>query len=367
MRVICARKDLYEGVQTAARAVSTRTSLPILHHMLIKTEEDALRISATDLEIGLECLVEAKIVEAGSLTAPAKMLTEVLASLPEADVELSVDEETQIVSIKCGTSDFTIMGLPPDEYPQLAQVVPDVSFTVEREALRDAIKRTAFAISQDETRPSLTGLLVQVMEESVNLVATDTHRLTLAECAILSTKGTVNALVPGRAMNELSKIIPEIGDPIETTISQRHIMFKIGNTMLISRLIEEMFPNYQKVIPSSHDKTLIIPTNLLTQSVKRAEIVARENSHRTIFVTMDGKLTLSAESGGVGKVQEEVEVVKEGEDIKMAFNAKYFLDFLSIVDAESIVMELSGPVSPVLIRPNGQDDYTYVLMPMQLE
>ncbi|MCE5200212.1 MAG: DNA polymerase III subunit beta [Armatimonadota bacterium] len=366
MKVICARKDLYEGVQTAGRAVSPRTSLPILGHLLITAEEDKIRIAATDLEIGMECIVDAKVEEPGNMTVPARTVTEILAALPDTDVALSVDD-TNTVSLKCGTSDYSILGLPADEFPMLPEVREEVSVVVEHDAIREAIKRTAFAISQDESRAILTGILTQVIDGGLKLVSTDGHRLCLQECAVVESHGAVNAIVPGRALNELSRIVPEGQGTVEVKIAPSQIMFRVGETILISRLIEGQFPNYDKVIPKEHTKKLTVPTEQLLQSVKRAEIVARENSHRTIVSVQDGTLTVTAESGNVGRAHEEVEVIKEGEDIRMAFNARYLMDVLNVIDTEAIEVELSGEVSPAVIRPQGQEEYTYVLMPMQVE
>lgn len=366
MKVICARKDLYEGVQTAARAVSPRTSLPILGHLLIRAEDDRLRIAATDLEIGMECIVEASVQEQGSLTAPARVLTEVLAALPETDVILSVDE-TNTVSVQAATSDFSILGLPPDEFPMLPEVRQEVTITINRDKLREGIKKTGFAVSTDESRAILTGILVQVTESGVKFVSTDTHRLCLQECEAVESEGTMNAIVPGRAMNELTRIVPDGDGTVSVGISPSQIMFKVDDTILISRLIEGQFPNFEKVIPQQHNKKLTVPTDQFLSSVKRAAIVARENSNRAIVRTEDGKLIVTAESGNVGKAHEEVEIIKEGEDIKMAFNAKYLLDVLNVIETEALEVELSGEISPAVIRPQGQEDYTYVLMPMQVE
>lgn len=366
MRVICARKDLYEGVQTAARAVSARTSLPILGHLLITAEDDRLRIAATDLEIGMECVVEANIVEAGSMTVPARVFTEVLSSLPETDVSLTLDEEYN-VSIKCAASDFSIKSLPPEEFPMLPDVVEEVSFTIERDVLRDAVKKTAFAVGIDESRAILTGILLQLTENGLKFVSTDTHRLCVMDCRVIESFGTVNATVPGRALTELSRVVPENDGTVSVMISSSQIKFAVDDTVLISRLIEGQFPNFEKVIPVEHTKTLTIPTVQFEQSLKRVAIVARDNSFRTVLETADGKLTLTAESGNVGKAHEEVEIVKEGDDVKMAFSAKYLLDLLAVVDTEAVQMELSGEVNQALIRRQGHDDYLYVVMPMQVK
>lgn len=365
MKVICARKDLYEGVQTAARAVSTRTSLPILGHLLIKTEEDKLRIAATDLEIGMECVVPATVQEEGSMTALARVLVEILGALPETDVELSVDE-SHTVALKCGTSDYSILGLPPEEFPILPEVREEVSAKVDREVLRNAIRKTAFAISPDESRAILTGILMQVTDAGLKLVSTDSHRLCLHDCQLIESQGAVNAIVPGRALNELTRIVPESEGEIAISVSSSQIKFQVDDTILVSRLIDGQFPNYEKVVPTTFTKKLTIPADQFLQSVKRVAIVARDNSNRTIMQTENGKLIVTAESGNIGKAHEEVEVIKEGDDLKMAFNARYLLDFLNVVETEAIDMELTGEVSQALMKPQGQEDYLYVLMPMQV-
>ena len=365
MKVICARKDLNEGVQTAARAVTARTSLPILGHLLITAEDERLRIAATDLEIGMECVVEANVQEPGSLTVPARYMTEVLNTLPETDVALSVDENFA-VGIKCATSDFSILGLPPEEFPMLPEVKEEVSFIIDGDVLREGIRKTSFAVGVDESRAILTGILMQVTESGLKLVATDTHRLCVLDCPLVEVRGEVNAIVPGRAMNELSRIVPEGEGTVSVGISSSQVKFKAGDTVLISRLIEGQFPNFEKVIPTEYTKKLIIPREQFEASLKRVAIVAKENSNRAIIQTDDGKLTLTAESGTVGRAHEEVEVVKKGEDTRMAFSTRYLLDVLGVIDTEAVEMELTGEVNQALIRPQDSTDYLYVVMPMQI-
>lgn len=366
MKVICARKDLYEGVGTAGRAVSPRTSLPILSHLLIRTEKDRIRIAATDLEIGMECVVEASVQESGQLTVPARVLTEILAALPDTDVALSVDQ-SHMVNLKCGTSEFSILGLPPEEFPMLPEVHEEVRFTIENDILREGIAKTTFAISNDEARAILTGVLMQINGESLKLVATDTHRLCVFDCPLVECEGSQNAIVPGRAMNELARIIPDGGGTISVGISPSQVMFKTYDTVLISRLIEGQFPNFERVIPQEYSKKLIIPLEQFHQSIKRVSIVARENDNRTIFETWGGTLVITAESGSIGRAYEEVEVLREGDDLRMAFNAKYLLDVLNVLNVEAIEAEFTGEVSPVLIRPQEQLNYCYVLMPMKID
>ena len=365
MNVICARKDLYEGVQIASRAVSARTSLPILGHLLITAEEDKLRITATDLEIGLGCVVEAKVIEPGLMTVPAKIMAELLGSLPEEDVSIAVDSDCN-VSIKCAASDFSLKGLPPEEFPMLPEVVEETSFIIDRDLLLSGIKKTAFAVGADESRAILTGILMQVSESGSKLVSTDTHRLCVLDLELVECRGGANAIVPGRALNELARVLPEELATVSIGISNNQIKFTAGDTVLVSRLIDGQFPKFEKVIPAEHTKTLVIPTQQFEQSLRRASIIARDNTNRIIIQTQDGNLIITAESGSVGSAHEEIGIVQEGEDTKMAFSARYLLDVLNVIETEAIEMELSGEVNQALIRPQGQYDYLYVVMPMQV-
>jgi DNA polymerase-3 subunit beta len=198
------------------------------------------------------------------------------------------------------------------------------------------------------------------------MVSTDTHRLSLVDSPITEGKGEATAIVPGRAMGELHRIVSDEEGTVTVNITQSQILFNVDDSILVSRLIEGQFPNFQKVIPQEFSKRLIVPTDQFQQSVRRAAIVARDNANRIILRTADAKLTINAESSTVGTAYEEVDIVRDGDDIEMAFSAKYLLDFLSIVETEAIEMQLTGNLSPALLKPQESEDYNYVLMPMQI-
>src|SRR5262245_50954946 len=223
LKANCARKDLYEAVQTVAHAVSGRTSLPILSHVLIQTQETGLRLTATDLEIGISLsIADARIEGPGGLTAPAKLLTELLAALPEGSVTLSVDL-SHAVRLNCERSDYKILGLPADEYPKLPEVKENAKFTIAQKTLRDMIRKTLFAVSPDEARAILTGILVAFEGDTVKFVATDTHRLAVRTAKVQDGAGSVNAIVPARAMNELNRILADEDGEVTVRISDNQI------------------------------------------------------------------------------------------------------------------------------------------------
>jgi DNA polymerase III subunit beta len=379
LKADCPRKDLLEAVQTVGHAVSGRSSLPILSHILIQAEGDGLRLVATDLELGISCRIPASISEAGALTAPARTLTEVLANLPDkGEVALSVDK-SHTVRVNCQKSDYKILGLPAEDYPSLPEVPDSVSFSVPQARLREMIRHTLFAVSTDETRAILTGVLLVFDGSSLRLVATDTHRLASISSDVLDGNGMQNAIVPSRALNELTRLLTDAEGDVKVILSNNQIQFDLpgeAGIQIVSRLIEGQFPNFQRVIPTAYTRRLVIPSEELLRATRRASIVARENSNRVILRTVDDRLVLTAESQTVGNAYEEVEVHKEGEDISVAFNSKYLLDVLSVVDTEHVYLELTEPLKPGVMRPAPAQqseeagapqapDYLCVLMPMQ--
>ncbi len=365
MRATCARKDLYHGIQTVSRAIAGRSAWPILNNVLIRSEEGQLRLTAFDLELGMECTVPASVSTPGSLTVPARLIVDVLATLPEAEVEISVDEQNQ-VNVRCEKSDYTILGLPPEEFRPLPEIPGDRSFEITEAALRDVIKQTIFAVSPDETRAILTGTLFILGEDAIKVVSTDTHRLAVRESPVAKASGEASCIVPKRALDELSRLLEDSDSGVTVFIADSQIKFIAKGVTIVSRLIDGQFPNYERVIPGEFQKKLTIPAEEFLAKVRRASIVARENANRIVLRTEGDRLVMTAESGDVGKAYEELEIVKDGEDIEIAFNAKYLTEFLSVVGTEGVFMELTGSLNPGAMKPVGKDNYLYVLMPMQI-
>lgn len=365
MKATCARKDLYQGVQTVSRAIAGRSSWPILNNILIQTESDHLRLTAFDLELGIECTVPANIIADGRLTVPARPIAEVLSTLPDMDVQISVDEQNA-VNVKCEKSDYTLLGLPPEEFRELPDIPDDRTFEISQAALHELIKHTIFAVSPDESRVMLTGILLELNGNEIRFVSTDTHRLAYRTSSVANAAGEATCIVPKRALDEVGRMLGDEDSAVVVSIADSQIKFVVNGVTIVSRLIEGQFPNYQRVIPTNCDKKLTIPTDEFLARVRRAWVVARDNANRLILRVENDTLAVTAESGDVGRAYEELEIVKEGEDIEIAFNAKYISDFLSVVGSEGVFMELSGPLSPGIMKPVGRDDYLYVLMPMQI-
>jgi len=371
MKITCNQKSLYGAIQTVNRAVSARASLPILTHIVMNAQGDNLQLMATDLEIWMQCSTEATVEESGAVTVPARVISEILAALPGEDVTIERKEDKRI-GISCGAIQYELLTLEPADFPNSPEVEVEASFTIKPQDLQTLVERTLYAVAEDRSRATLTGVLLTLDNSTLKAVSTDTHRLCLVTTEVMNVSTTDTAsmkyIVPSKTMGEVGRLAAKLApdDGVNIATSSNQIIFEIGNVRLTSRLIEGEFPNYERVIPTEYQKKLIIPTEPFRAAVKRAAIVARDDANRVVFRTDGSVLRLSAESPYVGTASEEVDVEREGDDVNMAFNAKYLLDFLATINAEVIEMELTGELNAALARPQGVYDYTYVLMPMQI-
>ncbi|GAB4457589.1 MAG: DNA polymerase III subunit beta [Armatimonadaceae bacterium] len=375
MQAVCPRKDLYEAVQTVGRAVSGRSPSPIMSHILAEQQGDGmLKLTATDAEMWMECRLPARFQTTmemddatAGFTAPARVFTDILAALPDADVFLERPEGGNKIQVRCARSDYQILGLPPEEFVSPPDVETTANFTIPGEVLRDMIRHVLFAVSKDDSRPILTGVLLIFTGDALKMVATDTHRLAVRTEKIDGGEGEATAIVPARAMNELLRIASD-EEPVSISLASGLARFVVGNATMVTRLLEGQFPNYERVIPTGFDRKLTLEREEFIRAVKRAAIVARDNSNRIVLETEGAQLIISAESDKVGSARDEVEVAREGDDIQIAFNANYMADVLNVVETEGVVLELTEPLRPGILRPIGDNatDYLCVLMPMQV-
>lgn len=367
MKALCTRKELLEGVQTAAKIVPAKSAWAIYSHLLLRTDGDSLKLSATDPDLmSLQCSVPAKVMEEGSTTVPARQFLEILSALPEADVSLESDEHNML-SVLCEKSKYKMKGMAGDEFPPINEVGDEATFVMSQALLKEMIGQTIFATSPDDSRVVLTGINLILTGDTLSLVSTDTHRLALRTSGVLEATGDCNVIVPGRAMNELGRVLSsDENEKVFVRAAQNYILFQVDDITLTCRLIDGQFPSYDRVIPTGYERRLTIPAAQLQSALRRASIVARDNSNRVVFKTSGEQIIITAESPDVGNAMEEVEVAREGDDIEIAFNAKYLLDVLSVIGSEGLYIELTTPLKQGLIKPTEGSFYSYVIMPMQL-
>jgi DNA polymerase-3 subunit beta len=327
--------------------------------------------------MGIRCSVPAEVVEKGSITINAKKLADIVRELPEASVDIEIDENHKIILV-CQKSQFKVHGLPKDDFPILPEVKKDKVFKIKGSLLQEMIHKTIFAVSTDETRYVLNGVYFQVEGGKLKMVATDGHRLAYIHKK-LEGKGEdkANVIIPTKTLNELLKAIADSSKSkdgkekdedtiVEVVATDNQIKFTLQGIEIISRLIEGQFPNYEQVIPKDSDKKIEAATSELAAATKRVAILTSEKSNSIRYQIKAGKISISSKTPDMGEAKEEIDVVYKGEEISIAYNAKYVLDVLKNVGTEKVSIELTQPLSPGILRPSGDADYLCVIMPMRV-
>ncbi len=367
MRIHCVQHQLLRGVQTVARAISPRASMPILGNVLLEASEDRVKLAATDLELGIESYVEATVAEDGAVTLPARILTDIVSNLPEGDVEIRVPEGESRATITCEKVRFEVLGLPAADFPVLPSSDGDVLVRLDAGLLRTMIRQTSFAVSTDETRPFLTGVYLVLEGETGQLVATDGGRLALRRAKIPSPEGgKITAIVPGKTMSELVRALGCVEGEVTIASHENQVLFALPGMRFISRLIAGQFPNYEQVIPKEYKQRIRVGTERLLRAVRRASITARDSANVVRLSASDGTLTITSNTPDVGTAEEQVGVEVEGDAVPVAFNAKFLMDALGNIDAAEVFFDLTGPLSPGALRPVEHPDYVYVLAPVRV-
>jgi len=369
MKVTCRPAVLGQALQIVSRAISSRTTLPILNNILIETTSEGLALTATNLEIGIRKVVAAEVTMEGGTTAPARLLTDFVSTLPDQDLEMTLDGSNQTLSLRCARFDTHIKCIEAEEFPPGPRPDEGDRLEVALDELVSAVEQTQMAASTDEARPVLTGVLVQVQGGSLTLAATDGHRLAVRK---LSASGSADLeaslIVPARALAELARVLKGEPGKVEVIISKarNQVFFRAGASELTSRLIDGKYPNYAQVIPSKSSTKVRVSTSELTQTVRAVSLFARDSANVIRVKAQAGALVLSATTNEVGDSKAEMSADVDGSDIQIAFNARYVLDALGVMGTDEVELLFDGPLSPGLLRPPGKEHYLYVIMPVRV-
>jgi len=368
MNFISKKSELLQGLQTVTSAVSSRNTLPILANILFETENNKLILSGTDLELSIKCEIEANIVNEGSITIPAKKLLEIVRELPETDITIKLNDKN-VIYLTCGKSLFKINGLPKKDFPILPEIKTEKEIILSQKNFNDMIKKTIFSVSSDETRYVLNGVLLSGEKDIIRMVSTDGHRLSFIEKKINNIyEEKLNNIIPAKALNELVKILKDEGE-ISIQINNNQIIFLIDKVVLISRLIEGQFPNFGQVIPKENDKSFTCYTEDIMAATKRVALMASDKSNSVKYSISNNKLLISSNTPEVGEAQEEMDINYSGENIIIAYNAKYVLNVLKNLGSKECLLELSSNLNPGVFKPKGIDEdtnYLCVVMPMRV-
>ncbi len=374
MKVTCSKSELVKGVQIVQTAITGKGGLPILSNILIESDDSSpnrLKLVSTDLEVGIKCTIAADVAKKGAVTLPAKKFGDIVRELPDKDIKIEVSKDNKVI-ISCDKIIFKVVGLPKDEFPILPEFKHENKFTIKQALLKDIIKKTIFAISTDETRYVLNGLYLQTSNNKIEVVSTDGRRLAYILGGALPKSGKkTDIIIPAKAINELNRILTREGD-VTVSFSENQISFELDNILLLSRLIEGRFPNYEQVIPKSSAVKLKINTQELLDAVKRISLLAPEKAESIKLALSDNKMMISATSQGVGEAEEEVVLSYKGDNFEVAYNPRYIGDVLKNIETEAVMLEFTDASSPAVIKPElkekekDKDNYLCVIMPMRL-
>ena len=369
MKLSVMQENLARGLSVVSRAVSNRSTLPVLANVLLKTEDAGLKLTATNLEIGITYWVPGKIETDGATTVPAKLLTDLVNSLPAGDrVDLEL-EAGDALHLTCGRFETHVKGIDADEFPAIRAAGERPTTRIAQNVLRRALAETAFAAASDEARPILTGVLARFEGDQLTLAAADNYRIAVKTIPILDAVPETSVVIPARALNELARILADVDDPVEVVLAggRNQVLFHLDGIDLVSRLIDGQFPNYQQVVPQSHTTRAVLDREELLRAVRPAALIAHESANIVkLQVGADGEsgITVSA-NAEVGDHVGQVEAAVEGDGTTIAFNARYLADVLTNVAADQFALELNGPLSPGVFKPIGDDRYVHVVMPVR--
>ena len=364
MIFICEKHKLQESILTTQKAITGKTTMPILEGIFINAENSEVTLIGSDMDLSIETKVDANVIEEGKVVIDSKIFGEIIKKLPDSEVRIEIIEN-DTVQISCEKSVFNVVYMKWDEYPSLPSVETDKNIEFPQNILKNMIKSTSFAIAQDETRPILQGILFEIKNKNLNLVALDGYRLAVkseyVDCDL-----EIEIVIPGKTLNEVSKILDDIDKPVNITFTSNHILFNLGETQIISRLLEGKFVNYNSLLPQEHKITVSTNKIQLQDGIERASLMSKEgNSYLIKLDFREDNLVITSNSQ-LGKVREEVSIILQGEPIEIAFNSRYLLDVLKNIEDEDIVLEMTSGISPCVIRAKELETYKYLVLPVRL-
>jgi len=363
MRVVCSKDNLMEGINITQKAVSSKTTLPILEGILLEAS-DKFKLTGNDLEIGIECIVESDIQRTGSIVLNSRMFGDIVRRLPESEVLIEV-KDNNLVIIECENSHFELKGINASGFPVIPEINKNNTFTISQKLLKDMIKQTLFAVSTDENRPILNGSLIECKDNTLSFVSIDGYRMALRSAASDNENQDFSVVVPGKTLNEIGKILQPVDDEITIYNSENQITFDMGNCRVVSRLIEGEYLNYRNLIPKDFETKIKVRTKELLSSVERASLITMDEKRYSVKFSIDDEKIIISLNTDMGAVREEIRIDMTGSKMNISFNPRYFIDALKVIDDEEIEVKFTSNVGPCILAPVDGDSYTYMILPVR--
>ena len=370
MKFVCYKDVIIKALNSVVKGVASKTTMPILEGILIQTNDDEIKLTTYDLEIGIEYTMKCEIKEQGSTVVNAMMFTEIIRKLPDSEINISVNENNLLI-IECEGSLYKLATMNPDEFPELPKIEVENSITLEQSALKNMIRKTIFAVSSDENRPIFSGCLFEIKNNKLNVVAIDGFRLALRTINLPVAVNDFKAVIPAKTLNEVIKIISDSFEDIKIGVSKNQALFEMENCKLVTRILDGEFLNYSSVIPDNWQTRVRVNRDSLLNSFERISLISSSSIEKEkkypVKVSVDiGKMTISC-TNQTGDAKEDVYISTEGKYLEAGFNPKYFLDCLKAVEDEEVFVEFGSNISPCLVKSVDNSDYIYMILPIRLK
>ena len=366
MKLICEGLDLSDATLKVIKATATRTTNPILEGIKLKAENDELILSATDLELSIEKKIKADVKIEGEVVVPGKFFSEFIKKLTNEKIEISDNEENNLLKIKYTDSESFIQCMPASEFPKPMEIESPDTFEITKQNLKDSINRTIFSASVDDSRPILKGVLCEIENFKLTVVALDGFRIAICSKKIKSYSNKISFIVPSRSLSEISKILEDNDEIVKVEVQKNIIRFILGTTKITSRLLDGEFFDFKPFIPKDIKTKITVTKNMLEDSLERANLLARMNKNNLVTFDIKDKTLIVSSDSDMGKIVEKITISIEGKDLIIAFNARYFSECLRYINDEYININFNSPISPCTITSTNNDDYLYLILPVKI-
>lgn len=370
MKIVCYKDKILKAINSVVKGVASKTTMPILEGILIQTNDNEIKLTTYDLEIGIEYVMECEIKEQGSTVVNAIMFSEIIRKLPDTEIHISINENN-LLEIECEGSLYKLATMNPEEFPELPKIEIENSIEIEQSNLKNMIKKTIFAVSAEESRPIFTGCLFEIENNKLNLVCVDGFRLALRSIYLNKQTKNFSAVIPGKTLNEVNKILSDSFETIKIGVSKNQALFDMENCKIVTRVLDGEFLDYKNVIPGNWETRIKVNKNNIQNSFERISLISASSVEKEkkypVKVQVDiGKVIISC-TNQTGDAKEELYVSTEGKNLEAGFNPKYFLDALKSVEDEEVYVEFGTSISPCLIKSIENNDYVYMILPIRLK
>lgn len=365
MKIICDGADLSDAVLKVSKGTSNKTTNPILEGIKVVAEEDYITLSATDLELSIEKTIKAMVQIEGEMVVPGKFFCEYIKKLNNEQIELSVDDKN-ILSIKYTDSVGKIQCLNSVEFPQIKQIDDSTYFEMSQKDLKSLINKSIYAVAVEDVRPILKGVKLEVTKEKITAVALDGYRLAVVKKPITKSSAEFNCIVPARSLNEISKLLEDSDEPIKVCVGRNFLMVNIDNTKITTRLLEGDFINYTQIIPTQFNTNVVLNKEQLLDALDRASLLSRVDRNNFVKFDISDKVMVLSSKSDIGDIKENITISLKGNDLSIAFNARFFTEALRVTTDEFLKLSFTSSVSPCIITSNDTDEFLYLILPVRI-